>query len=196
MNIAFTIILASSLVLSLTTTSFAEQKKIRRLGDLSSESGDNRPLGSITNETLEKKYGPGSSSGDEAQSTAPGSNTEGACKVIDYSSYDETSQRTTPGFITTNQVRSGDTSFGSGLVTGGQTITHKTATYVSVTVQNNSNRDKRISVRDIRAHSIKGNVSTPINDKLEYIGAGQTVTITGIKFKPISQIVGINVACY
>ncbi len=151
----------------------------------------------FTNADLERMYGPGSSGRQDSQ----GKHTSGAgggefCTVIDFNSYDETAQRTTPAVVTSRQQHDGDTSYGTGIASGGNTIKFKTATYASVTIRNNTDRDRRISVRDVKAYTIKGNVSTPLNDKTEYISPGQTVTITGIKFNPLSQIDSIKVTCF
>jgi hypothetical protein len=85
---------------------------------------------------------------------------------------------------------------GSGIVTGGEVIDHKTATYLSVTVRNNTSRMQRLDTRDIQVYTIKGNAMTPVAGKTEYINAGATVTITGLKFNPISEVAGIKVSCY
>ncbi len=151
---------------------------------------------SFTNSDLERIYGTGgSSSSNESQGNASSESTQESCIVVNFSSYDETSQRSRAGIITTSQERYGNTSFGSGVVTGGGTVTNKIATYVSVTIRNNSEREKRITASDVKAYTIKGNVSTPINEKIEYIGPGQSATITGLKFNPISQIVDVKVSC-
>ncbi len=186
--------LAALLVIVTSTAVFAQ----KRLGDLNPDTPNSAPMRGISNADLEQRFGPGSSAGNNSQGDSVGTPPGDPCVVVNYSSYNETRQRTRPSVTTYSgsTYGSGDYVSGTGVTSGGGTITETLATYVTVAIQNTSQQMKRIDTGSIQVYTIKGNSITAQNGKKEYIEAGKTVTITGLKFNPISEIVGIKVSCY
>lgn len=136
----------------------------------------------ITNEDLERKYGPGNSySQTESGSGDP-------CTVVNYDIYDDSRLHTNPSYVT---------NFGkTGVVTGGNVVQSKT-TYMTVTIKNNTQNMKRVSSSDISVRTIKGNTVSPSGGEIVYIGAGETKTLDGLLFRQgLSQAISIKCSCY
>jgi hypothetical protein len=96
------------------------------------------------------------------------------CSVVDYDSY---------------------TRMGGSLITGA--LVKKGPTYLAVKIKNKSTQKRIVyTSRDIKVNTIKGNVMSPENSETYEIEPGGTVTISGLKFKQISEIVSIECSCW
>jgi hypothetical protein len=72
------------------------------------------------------------------------------------------------------------------------------STYLKVDIINYSAQERVVNTsRDIKVHTIKGNVLSPTNSETYYIKPGETKTISGLKFEnPFSKIVSVECSCW
>lgn len=113
-----------------------------------------------------------------------------ACQVLNFSSYHETAS--SPQTMSTQRYGVNQ-EFGNSVVSGGGE--QKIATYLSVTIKNNTYESKYLSIGRIEVRTIKGNMVTPKSKETGVrIGPGETKTLDGLKFvPPLSQ--ATNVKC-
>lgn len=107
------------------------------------------------------------------------------CSVITYDSHAEI-----------HTIPSSGTRFPSGVAfyDGGRTF--EGATYLMVKIKNNSTQNRIIyTPRDIKVHTIKGNVISPKNSETYEIRPGEIITINGLKLGRVSEIVSVECNC-
>ncbi len=137
----------------------------------------------LTNEDLEKKYGPSGSSSTQSEASK-----EDPCIVVNYNTFDDTKVHSTPTILNTTK---------KGSVLPGGHVYQSTTTYMSVSIKNNTQTMKRIVPSDIIVKTIKGTTSSPSGTEPVYINPGETKTIDGLKFsRGLPQATSVKCVCY
>lgn len=128
----------------------------------------------LTNTDLKKYSSSEESSGDSNH-----------CSVVNYDSFAETRNVPVTGAFIGNFFSSS----GGGQIKG--------PAYLKVEIKNNSAQERIVyTSRDIKVHTIKGNVTSPKNSETYYIKPGETIIISGLKLGRISKIVSVECSCW
>ncbi len=154
----------------------------------------------ISNDDLDRQYGRGASAATRHESVneldasrSSASQNQAGCAVVNYQSYDDTVLVNTRG--TFYGESAGNST--SGTVEGGGTARVKQATYLTITVKNNSASRKVFNLRDVKVQTAKGNVVSPTQSGPKYLQPSETITVSAIKFAPaISAVADVTVSCY